>query len=146
MFRYRSSVLHKSKKILNNPFFLFFGIDRSSNFKSYLEWQYERTKYIISQHTSFTAAISTERVNCIQLMQQLYSIQLLLLFKIFRHSIYVLMIIVLYYFINLALNIGVSTSIDTRNWHLWYYSVSTVNETFDPCDVTARSGSHLVTS
>ena len=76
-------------------------------------------KYIISQHTSFTVVISTEQVNCIQLsMQQ----RLLLWLKTFRHSINVLMIIVLYCFINLALNPGVSTMIDTRNWQQWYCS------------------------
>ena len=70
------------------------------------------TKYIISQHTSFTVAISTERVNCIQLsMQQ----RLLLLSKAFRHSIYALIIVVHYHFINLALNLVVLTLIDTRN-------------------------------
>ena len=87
--------------------------------------------------------ISTERVNCIQLsMQQ----RLLLVSKTFRHSIYVLLIVVLYCLINLVLNLGVLTSIDTRNWQQWYFRVKTVNETFDPCDVIARSGSHLVTS
>ena len=80
MFRYRSSVLYKSKKIFNN--LLCNDIDRVisrviSNF-------IRGTKYIISQHASFTLVISTERVNCIQLsMQQ----RLLLLFKTFRHSI-----------------------------------------------------------
>ena len=56
------------------------------------------------------------------------------------------MIIALYCFINLALNLVVSTLIDTQNWQQWYYSVRTVNETFDAYDVTARSGSHLVMS
>ena len=70
------------------------------------------TKYIISQHTSFTVAISTERVNCIQLsMQQ----RLLLLLKTIRHSIYALIIVVHYRFINLALNLVVLTLIDTGN-------------------------------
>ena len=68
-------------------------------------------KYI-SQHTSFTLVISTERVNCIQLnMQQ----RLLLLLKTFRDSIHALMIIAHYCFINLALNLVVLTLIDTRN-------------------------------
>ena len=128
MFRYRGSVLHKSKKIFNSLFIC---------------KKYERTKYIISQHTSFTIAICTERVNCIQLsMQQ----RLLLLLKTFRHSIYVLIIVVLHCFINLELNLGLSTLIDIRNWRQWYYTVTTVNETFHPCNVTARNGSHLVTS
>ena len=56
------------------------------------------------------------------------------------------MIVVLYCFVNLALNLGVLTLIDTRNWRQWYYSLRTVNETFDHSDVTARCGSHLVTS
>ena len=42
------------------------------------------TKYIISQHASFTVAISTVRVNCIQLSVQQ---RLLLLLKTFRHNI-----------------------------------------------------------
>ena len=42
------------------------------------------------------------------------------------------MIVVLYCFINLALNLGVSTLLDTRNWRQWYYSVRTVNKTFAP--------------
>ena len=70
------------------------------------------TKYIISQHTSFTVVISTEQVNSIQLSMQQRLLQRL---KTFRHSINVLMIIVLYCFVNLALNQGVSTMIDTRN-------------------------------
>ena len=45
------------------------------------------TKYIISQHTSFTVAISTERVNCIQLSMQQRQLPLL---KPFRHSIHAL--------------------------------------------------------
>ena len=45
----------------------FFCKDRSSNCKSYLEYNMRVTKYIISQHTTFTVAICTERVNCIQL-------------------------------------------------------------------------------
>ena len=79
-------------------------------------------------------------------MKQLYSIQLILFLKTFRHSIYVLMIVVLYCFINLALNLGFSTLTDARNWQQWCYGVRTVIETFDPCSVTARSGIHLVTS
>ena len=67
------------------------------------------TKYIISQHTSFTVEISTERINCIQL-------RLLLLFKTFRHSIYALIIVVHYRFINLALNLVVLTLIETLNF------------------------------
>ena len=59
--------------------------------------------------------ISTELVNYIPLMQQLYSIQLPLLLKTFRHSIYVLIIVVLYCFINTALNLVVSKLTDTRN-------------------------------
>ena len=71
------------------------------------------TKYIISQHTFFTVAISTERINCMQLsMQQ----RLLLLLKTFRHSIYALIIVVYYRFINLALNLVVLTLIETLNW------------------------------
>ena len=71
------------------------------------------TKYIISQHTSFTVAISTARINCIQLsMQQ----RLLLLLKTFRHSIYALIVGVHYRFINLALNLVVLTLIETLNW------------------------------
>ena len=70
------------------------------------------TKYIISQQTYFTVAISTEPVNCIQLsMQQ----RLLLLLRTFRHSIYALIIVVHYRFINLALNLVVLTLIDTLN-------------------------------
>ena len=68
-------------------------------------------KYIISQHTSFTVAISTERVNCIQLSIQQ---RLLLLLKTLRHSICVRVIIVLYCFINLVLNL-VLTLRDTQN-------------------------------
>ena len=71
------------------------------------------TKYIISQHTSFKVAISSERINCIQLsMQQ----RLLLLLKTFRHSLYALIIVVHYRFINLALNLVVLTLIETLNW------------------------------
>ena len=138
MFRYHSSGLYKSKKIFNNLFFLFL----QELFRVVI-WE-DKTYHF--QHTSFTVVISTERVNCTQLMQQLYSIQLLLLLKTFSHSIYVLMIVVLYCFINLALNLGISILLDTGNWRQWYYSVRTLNETFHPSDVTARSGSHLVTS
>ena len=74
-----------------------------------------RTKYIISQHTSFTVAISTERINCIQLIMQQ---RLLLLLKTFKHSIYALIIIVHYRFIKLALNLVVLTLIETLNWQL----------------------------
>ena len=71
------------------------------------------TKYIISQHTSYTVAISTERINCIKLsMQQI----LLLSLKTSRHSIYALIIVVHYRFINLALNLVVLTLIETLNW------------------------------
>ena len=102
----------------------------------------------LTRHTSFTVVTSTERAKYIQLIMQQRLLQLL---KTFRHSIYVLMIVVLYCFLNLALNLGVSTLIDTRNWRQWKiwkwcYSVRTVNETFDQCDVTARSSSHLVMS
>ena len=73
------------------------------------------TKYDISQHTLFTVAISTERINCIQLnMQQ----RLLLLFKTFKLSIYALIIVVHHRFINLALNILVLTLTETLNWQL----------------------------
>ena len=50
------------------------------------------------------------------------------------------MIIVLYCFINLALHLKVST------WILKIDGSGTVDETFDTCDVTARSDSHLMTS
>ena len=84
--------------------------------------------------------------NRIQLIQKLYGIQLSLLLKAFRPSIYVLIIVVLHCITNLALNLGISTSIDARYWRQWYYNVRSVNETFDPCDVTARSASYLVRS
>ena len=58
--------------------------------------------------------------------------RLLLLSKTFRHSIYVLLIVVLYCFVNLALKLVISTLIDTRNWRQWCYSVRTVNETLTP--------------
>ena len=68
MFRYRSCVLYKSKK-----FSIILYLETINRvLSSYLEWWYDRTKYIISQHISFTVVISTERVNRIQLMQQLY--------------------------------------------------------------------------
>ena len=51
------------------------------------------TKYIISQHTSVTVSISTERVNCIQLNMQR---RLLLLLKTFRHSICALIMVKAY--------------------------------------------------
>ena len=51
------------------------------------------TKYIISQHTSFTEAVTIVK----------------------KHSIYALIIFVHYRFINLALNLVVLTLIDTRN-------------------------------
>ena len=70
------------------------------------------TKYIISQHTSFTVAISNERVNYIQMSMLQRQLPLL---KTFRHSIYALKIVVHYRFINLALNQVVLTLIDTRN-------------------------------
>ena len=90
-------------------------MDRSSNFKSYLSGNMRGTKYIIFQHKSFTVAISTERINCIQLsMQQ----RLLLLLKTFKHSIYALIIAVRYRFINLALNLVVLTLIETENLQL----------------------------
>ena len=70
------------------------------------------TKYIISQHTSFTVAISTERVNCIEPSMQQRQLPLL---KTFRHSIYTLIIVVHYRSINLAMNLVILIFIDTRN-------------------------------
>ena len=143
--KYRSSVLYKSKKIFNNPFFLLFWNERSSNFKSYLEWEYERTKYIISQHTSFTVAISAERVNYATDATVVWYTTVTIVKNILTFNICFNDRCTLLFYKSGIESKSFNALIDTRNWRQLYYSVRNVYETFDPCDVTARSGRYLVT-
>ena len=118
MFSYRSSVLYNRRKFSITLFLFFFfsWIDRVIS-KVIYSGNMRGTKYIISRNTSFTVAISTERVNCIQLRGSYLSHWMstytterqrqLPLLKTFRHSIYALIIVVHYRFINLVLNLVV---------------------------------------
>ena len=110
------------------------------------------TKYIISQYTSFTVAISTERVNCIQLMERNATVETVLQYTTVN-------IVKNIQTFNICFNdrctlLFYKSVIESRSFNINRYSKLTsmiiqhqdCNETFDPCDVTARSGSHLVTS